>query len=45
MSILRPYAVYRNGLLWRRRQTQHFAQKDVLGLQAQGFKAWFVREG
>lgn len=40
----RPYAVYRNGLLWRRRMTEAFAIKDVRELQRQGFQADYKRE-
>jgi hypothetical protein len=40
----RPYAIYRNGLLWRRRKTEAFAMRDVRELQAAGFTAEYKRE-
>lgn len=40
----RPYLVFRNGLLYRRRQTLAFAVKDMLELRSRGFTASVAEE-
>lgn len=38
----KPYLVYRNGLLYRRRMTLAFVLKDMRELEAQGFKGSYA---
>lgn len=40
----RPYNVYRNGLLYRKRKTLVFAIKDVRELRALGFMASYAED-
>lgn len=40
----RPYLIYRNGILYRRRLTLEFAVKDMKKLRAEGFTASVAEE-
>lgn len=40
----RPYLVFRNGMLYRRRKTLGFAMKDVRELRSLGFTASYAED-